>query len=487
MAGVMTGALARRTLVTQTTDNFGTVMREARSESLWHTLIWPTLWPLLVVQAGLVTLCVLAWAMLTKSAIPPQQALRGLTWLVLALLLGTGLIVVTFLLLLRHRLQRWEISFGVPHERLERAMRELHKELPSWLKSRRLVPSGDPAAGPVVRLESLLDGLEALLERFGERPHLIHMLERVSRPAFITRHNCIVAANTDFEKLLGRSFSDIRGLDLEYLMRTDDRSHEDSIVRLHDGQGNWRTYRLVRLEDHNQHMLGILEDLNEQQQRLAQVTLLRDRAREESRLKSSYLVVLQRELDDVMRYVTTQVDTPRDERRHATLCERLADLATLVANLAGPEETEIDDLAALDDAETGPALVRILIVDDGPVNTMLARRVLEARGLAVDTAQSGHMALDLAEHNHYDLVFMDIVMPDPDGVETSRRWRAREAERGERHPSVLIALTANTGNVDRERFFEAGMNDFLPKPYRPQALFDMVSRWLPESMEQSPR
>lgn len=475
---------------------------EARSESLWRTLIWPTLWPLLVVQAGLVILSILAWAVLTKSAMPPQQALRGLTWLVLALLLGTGLIVATFLLLLRHRLQRWEVSFGVPHERLERAMRELHKELPSWLKSRRLVPNGDPSAGPVVRLESLLDGLEALLERFAERPHLVHMLERVSRPAFITHHNCLVAANNGFEKLMGRSFAEMRGLDLEYLMRADNQVQEESIVRLHDGQGNWRTYRLVRLVDHKRHMLGILEDLNEQQQRLAKVTLLRDRAREESRLKSSYLVVLQRELDDVMQYVTTHMDTQQDVRWHDVLCERLADLATLVANLAGPGAAEFSDAVSLDEIETeslsvehdpsrehddSTGRVRILIVDDGPVNTMLARRVLEARGLSVDAAQSGEMALELAERHHYDLVFMDIVMPDPDGVETSRRWRTREAERGESNPSVLIALTANAGNVDRERFFNAGMNDFLPKPYRPQALFDMVGRWLPDVVEDTPR
>ncbi|GGX87414.1 hypothetical protein GCM10007160_13450 [Litchfieldella qijiaojingensis] len=462
---------------------------ENRTESLWRTLIWPTLWPLLLVEAGLVVLCVLAGLVLWQSAMPVQQAWRSLIWLMLALMMGTGLIVATFLMLLRHRLQRWEISLGVPYERLERALRELHKELPPWLKSRRLIPDRPAASGLVERLESLLDGLETLLARFAERPHLMQMVERLSRPAFIAHHGCLAVANSAFEQVIGRSLNELRGLDLQYLMRHDDDGEGSDIVRLHDSKGAWWTFRLASLEDRNDHTLGILEDVNSQQQRLAKLTLSRDRAREESRLKSTYLALLQRELDNLIRDLAQHVEACRSPQQYDVLRERLADLATLVANLSGPEPSEPNDTSLIGDNETakGNSLAtgraRILIVDDGPVNTMLAQRVLEAKGLVVATAQSGEQALELAESEHYDLVFMDIFMPDLDGVETSRRWRRREGERVIANPSVLVALTANASDADRERFFAAGMDDYLSKPYRPQALIEIVERWLPDALE----
>ncbi|MFC3284816.1 response regulator [Litchfieldella rifensis] len=454
---------------------------ETRTDSLWRWLIWPTLWPLLLVQAGLVVLCALAWVVLWQSAMPAQQSWRALSWLILALLVGTSLIVTTFLLLLRHRLQRWEVALGVPFERLERVLRELQKELPPWLKSRRLVPARTTGEGPVTRLESLLDVLETVLNRFAERPHLMQMLERLSRPAFIARHDCLVAANSAFEQLVGRSLGEMRGLDLQYLIRRDDKGQGSSVVRLHDSKGGWQTFRLSSLVDGHGHALGILEDVNDQQQRLAQLTLSRDRAREESRLKSSYLILLQHELDVVINDLGRHLDVCQSPEQHGILRERLADLAILVANLTGPSPIDGDDAEPSQAASEVRA--RILIVDDGPVNTMLARRVLEAEGLGVDTAQSGEQALELAAREHYDLVFMDIYMPDLDGVETSRRWRHQEEQGGGAIPSVLVALTANASTVDRERFFSAGMDDFLPKPYRPQALLDMVGRWLPDALE----
>lgn len=455
---------------------------ETRTDSLWRWLIWPTLWPLLLVQAGLVTLCALAWVVMWQSAMPAQQSWRALTWLILALLLGTSLIVTTFLLLLRHRLQRWEVALGVPFERLERVLRELQKELPPWLKSRRLVPARILGEGPITRLESLLDVLEAVLSRFVERPHLMQMLERQSRPAFITHYDRLVDANSAFEQLVGRSLGEVRGLDLQYLIRRNDKDQGSDVVRLNDGKGGWRTFRLSSLNDGHGHSLGILEDVNDQQQRLAQLTLSRDRAREESRLKSSYLALLQRELDIVIDDLSRHLDACQSPQQHGILRERLADLSILVTNLTGPNPVNSDN--AKPAHAVSEARVRILIVDDGPVNTMLARRVLEAEGLGVDTAQSGEQALELAAREHYDLVFMDIYMPDLDGVETSRRWRHQEEQGGSAIPSVLVALTANASDVDRERFFSVGMDDFLPKPYRPQALLDMVGRWLPDALEE---
>ncbi|WP_299310804.1 response regulator, partial [uncultured Halomonas sp.] len=129
---------------------------------------------------------------------------------------------------------------------------------------------------------------------------------------------------------------------------------------------------------------------------------------------------------------------------------------------------------------------RRLIVDDGPVNLMLARQVLEREGYEVRTATSGAEALACLEQVPFDLVLMDIFMPGMDGVEASRRWRDVEIERYPGQRSVLVALTANASAEDRKRFVAAGLDGYLAKPYRPQQLIDLVNRWLPPSREEVP-
>ncbi|WP_158774550.1 response regulator [Cobetia sp. L2A1] len=127
-----------------------------------------------------------------------------------------------------------------------------------------------------------------------------------------------------------------------------------------------------------------------------------------------------------------------------------------------------------------PTEIRILVVDDGPVNAMLARTVLGRQGLVVDTASNGEEALAARTQHFYALVFMDIFMPGMDGVSATQCWREQEAAVGSDRRSVIIALTANASETDRERFFAAGLDDYLGKPYRPQALIDKVRMWLPE-------
>ncbi len=218
-------------------------------------------------------------------------------------------------------------------------------------------------------------------------------------------------------------------------------------------------------------------DLQAQQGRLARIETGRVRAQEESRLKSGYLSHLQQVLNPLMASVTEMLrgerwQPPDDAAARATLetlQERLAETALLLENLGEPEARQPGPMPA----------ARILVVDDGPVNLMLAQKVLEGQGLEVVTATSGREALDTLDATPFDLVFLDIYMADLDGVETCRAWRAREAERPDRPRSVLVALTANAGEADRQRFREAGMDDYLAKPYRPQDLLDRVNHWLP--------
>jgi CheY-like chemotaxis protein len=118
---------------------------------------------------------------------------------------------------------------------------------------------------------------------------------------------------------------------------------------------------------------------------------------------------------------------------------------------------------------------RILVVDDGPVNAMLASSVLEKSGYLVDVASSGARALELGREKTYGLLLMDIYMPEMDGIETTQRWRQLPNSNA---GIPVIALTAHALETDRERFIEQGLDDYLAKPYRPAELRERVSYWL---------
>jgi PAS domain S-box-containing protein len=112
---------------------------------------------------------------------------------------------------------------------------------------------------------------------------------------------------------------------------------------------------------------------------------------------------------------------------------------------------------------------RILLADDTPFNQKLAAKLLERLGYDVDVVASGLAALDALdapEGSDYDLVFMDVQMPELDGLETTRRIRAMWPDRALR----IVAMTANAMEGDREACLEAGMDDYLSKPIRPDAL-----------------
>ncbi|WP_416137658.1 response regulator [Halomonas sp. HK25] len=224
---------------------------------------------------------------------------------------------------------------------------------------------------------------------------------------------------------------------------------------------------------------NLKDDLARREQRLDRLAAGRDRAREESRLKSDYLTLLGRELHPLkgrLETLLTSEDEPLSDPQRRTLGEvreRLGDLVVLLEGIAGQKKST---------AAVPPPVrraSRVLIVDDGPVNLMLARQVLERQGLEVRTATSGAEALACLEQVPFDLVLMDIFMPGMDGMEASRRWRDVEAEHYPCHRSVLVALTANASAEDRQRFAEAGLDDYLAKPYRPQQLIEQVRRWLP--------
>jgi signal transduction histidine kinase/CheY-like chemotaxis protein len=122
---------------------------------------------------------------------------------------------------------------------------------------------------------------------------------------------------------------------------------------------------------------------------------------------------------------------------------------------------------------------KVLVVDDNLVNLKIARGLLEPYGMQVDVCKSGAQALTIADQNRYDLVFMDHMMPDMDGVETTIRLRGIVEYRD----VPIVALTANAISGMREMFLEKGMNDFLSKPIDPVKLETVLRKWIPESKQ----
>ncbi|MBM3779330.1 MAG: response regulator [Acidimicrobiia bacterium] len=107
--------------------------------------------------------------------------------------------------------------------------------------------------------------------------------------------------------------------------------------------------------------------------------------------------------------------------------------------------------------------LRILVADDNPINRRVAVGLLRRLGYAADVVTNGAEAIDALEAHPYDLVLLDVQMPVMDGYEATRRIRARWPEGTPGRPRV-VAMTANVLPRDRDRCFEAGMDDYLPKP-----------------------
>ena len=104
---------------------------------------------------------------------------------------------------------------------------------------------------------------------------------------------------------------------------------------------------------------------------------------------------------------------------------------------------------------------KVLVAEDNPVNQLVATRLLERRGCAVDVAVNGRQAVDMHEQTHYDAIFMDCQMPELDGYEATREIRRREGN--ERH-TPIIAMTASTMPGDTQRCLAAGMDYYCGKP-----------------------
>ncbi len=135
-------------------------------------------------------------------------------------------------------------------------------------------------------------------------------------------------------------------------------------------------------------------------------------------------------------------------------------------------------------ARLAPAGARVLVAEDNEVSQFIASEMLGALGVAVQVVGNGREAWEAVRDGRYALVLMDCRMPECDGFEATRAIRRHEAETG-RARTPIVAMTANSSKVDRERCLGAGMDDYLAKPYLPEELGAILRRWMPRAVQAS--
>lgn len=158
-------------------------------------------------------------------------------------------------------------------------------------------------------------------------------------------------------------------------------------------------------------------------------------------------------------------------------------LEVLVRAMSGakPSTKRTTSPAKLDPGLATRLPLRVLLCDDNTINQKVAARLLQQMGYKPDIAVNGREALQKLDAQRYDLVFMDVMMPEMDGLEATREIRTRE-EQGGQHPNyqpplVIVAMTASAMQGDRDKCMDAGMDDYLAKPVRPEDVRGIVERW----------
>jgi CheY-like chemotaxis protein len=116
----------------------------------------------------------------------------------------------------------------------------------------------------------------------------------------------------------------------------------------------------------------------------------------------------------------------------------------------------------------------VLVVEDNEINQKVAKLLLGELNCQVDIAENGHTALTSLQKNRYDLVFMDIGLPDMSGIEVTSQLRQRE---NVAHRVPVIALTADCLSGDEETWAKVGIDDYLIKPYTLEQLEEMIEKW----------
>ena len=148
-------------------------------------------------------------------------------------------------------------------------------------------------------------------------------------------------------------------------------------------------------------------------------------------------------------------------------------LSSLVEALTGTRKPARSSETSVSSAPSEVSSLRILLAEDNPVNRQVALRILHKLGYEADTAEDGIEVLERLEQQSYDVILMDIQMPRMDGLAATKAILERFSK--EDRP-YIIALTAHAMNTDRERYLQAGMDDYLSKPFRPEQLARVLEK-----------
>lgn len=126
-------------------------------------------------------------------------------------------------------------------------------------------------------------------------------------------------------------------------------------------------------------------------------------------------------------------------------------------------------------------MLKVLLVEDNELNQKFAMAVIRKLGYEVDVAENGRVGLDKYLSQTYDLILMDIQMPEMNGIEAAKAIRKHEAQYGDGKHIPIIAITAFVMEHDRKNCIEAGMDEFLAKPYKPLELQQKIRLFFPET------
>ncbi len=166
---------------------------------------------------------------------------------------------------------------------------------------------------------------------------------------------------------------------------------------------------------------------------------------------------------------------------HLTKPVRLESLHNTLADLIAGELIQPVDSTDTTNVSHDAPLASVLVVEDNEINQMVATGMLESLGFAVTTADNGRIALETLEENQFDLILMDCQMPEMDGYEATGRIRASSNSVTAGTP--IIALTANAMSGDAEKCLDAGMDDYLAKPFEPELFEEKLQAWVAKSLK----
>ncbi|PIR39882.1 MAG: histidine kinase [Alphaproteobacteria bacterium CG11_big_fil_rev_8_21_14_0_20_39_49] len=119
--------------------------------------------------------------------------------------------------------------------------------------------------------------------------------------------------------------------------------------------------------------------------------------------------------------------------------------------------------------------IKVLVADDYPINLELTQEMLEMMECMVDSAEDGIQAVKLCNDNEYDVIFMDVQMPNMDGYKATKE--IRKSGNGN-SKTVIIAITANAMAGDKEKCLDAGMDDYISKPIKGKNIEDMLIKYI---------